>query len=248
MAMGIRSVASMVGTLIASACADTLPARIQVPRDTLILNSTMWTPLDVRVLNREGAVIEHASVSYTHTAPPRLQVDRNGAVNCEEDGTYVIVVSAGTAAARLPIRCHLARRFGDSGIQSLIAGGQPVPFGLSAYDEQGHLIQHVRLPLIITDTTTIQLRDGMVYGLKPGRATIWTQSFGREGGMGFEVTAPPRITDSLRRQNHDRKTNEEKRRIDEILCNWFLLLTRMSAVDANRGRSAQRRSCIDGVH
>jgi hypothetical protein len=198
MTNGLRS-ALLVVALGANACADNIPARIELPADTLILNSTMWAPLNVRVLNRKGGVIEHASVSYTNTAPPRLQVDRNGAVNCEEDGTYVIVVTAGRAVASLPIRCHLARRFDGSGIQSLIAGGPPVPFGLAAYDRQGHLIQHVRLPLIITDTTIIQLRDGMVYGLKPGSAMIWTQSLGHHGGMEFLVVAPPPIADSAGR-------------------------------------------------
>lgn len=191
----------MLGTLAASACADNVPARIQAPQDTVILNSTMWTPLDLRVLNQEGRVIERASVSYTHTSPPRLQVDRNGNVNCEEDGSYVIVVSAGAAAARLPIRCHLARRFGGPGIVCLVADGPPVPLGIEAYDGQSRLMQQPRLRLVVDDTTIIRLQDGMVYGLKAGVARVGTQSSGREGGTMFLVQASQPTTDSIARKN-----------------------------------------------
>ena len=121
-----------------------------------------------------------------------------------------------------------------------------MPFGLAAYDRDGHLIQGVRVPLIITDTSVIQLRDGMVYGLKPGSATIWTQSFGRQGGMGFVVTAPPRITDSPGRQNDASRQTRNKggsmRYVAGAFC--FLLACQQSTRTAAAPPATTRASTV----
>jgi hypothetical protein len=117
-------------------------------------------------------------------------------VNCQDDGIGLIVAHLDSLRATRPIRCHLARQFTGSYGVHLTAGGPPAPFTVTALDAQGRLIPEPQFRLILTDTTTIALRDGLVFGLRPGVAAIRIRSSGREGGHVYFVE--PAVTGDSR--------------------------------------------------
>ncbi|HEY7235566.1 MAG TPA: hypothetical protein VH539_15535 [Gemmatimonadaceae bacterium] len=138
-----------------------------------------------------------AHVTYTSLTPQLLAVAPNGTVNCQDDGVAVIEIAAVPAHARVPIRCLLVRRFGRPNMVRLIAGGPPVPLDIEAYDGRDNPMPSVRLQLTIDDTTIIALRNGLVYGLRAGAASIRVRSFHREGGQVFFVYSPSDRDSSL---------------------------------------------------
>jgi hypothetical protein len=165
-------------------------AGIHVPRDTAVVNSNEWTAVDIPIVNRHGAVIIPQHVVYKSMTPGILAVSTNGAVNCKEDGIGVITVLADTAQAQVPVHCRLVHYFGPPLIVGLVAGGPPTALSVAAYDADSALIPAVRLRLTIEDSTIIALRDGMVYGLRPGGTGVRVQSLGHVGGEVFFVAAP----------------------------------------------------------
>jgi len=176
----------------AGACADATPARIDGPADTIVVNSSEWTPIGIQVLDRRGGRIARPTVTY-HAAPESLfRVSTTGAVGCMHDGTGAITIRAGTVDRRFPIRCELVHSFGPMAIFELIAGGSPAPLVLQAYDARGKPMARARLQLRISDTTVIALRDGMIHGLRPGAAGISAWSRGKSGGAVVWVKPPPR--------------------------------------------------------
>lgn len=180
----------------ASACTEAAPARIEGPADTIVVNSSEWTPIGIQVLDRRGVRIARPSVTY-HAAPESLfRVSTAGAVGCMQDGTGAITIRAGTVDRRFPIRCELVHSFGPTAVVELIAGGSPAPLVLQAYDAHGQPMARARLQLRISDTTVIALRDGMIHGLKPGAAGISAWSRGQSGGAAVWVKPRPLPRDS----------------------------------------------------
>jgi len=180
----------------AGACADAAPARIDGPADTIVVNSSEWTPIGIHVLDRRGVRIARPTVTY-HAAPESLlRVSTAGAVGCMQDGTGAITIRAGTVDRRFPIRCELVHSFGPTAVLELIAGESPVPLVIQPYDAHGQPMARARLQLRISDTTVIALRDGMIHGLKAGTAGISAWSRGKAGGAVVWVKPPPRSDDS----------------------------------------------------
>lgn len=178
-----RKLAGIVSIVVGSAaCADTTPARIDVPIDTVVVNSTVWAPLGVRVLDRRGRAIEHARVAYTGTPDSLFALSTNGAVRCLGDGTGVVEVRSAALSRRLPVRCELVDSFSPTGVVELTVGGPPVPLAFNAYDVHGRLMPRARLPVVVGDTSVVALRKGLIYGLKPGTTRVYAVSNARFGG------------------------------------------------------------------
>lgn len=96
----LRRVIVPLGCVGCAACRGSEPARIAVPSDTAVINSTEWTPIGVRVLDVRGRAFT-GDVAYTSLNPHMLQTAPNGAVNCWEDGLGAISVAAGAVRARV---------------------------------------------------------------------------------------------------------------------------------------------------
>jgi hypothetical protein len=177
----------MVFCGFAAGCKNNVPARVYAPTDTTVVNSTMGFPLPVRVINREGAEIQARTALFTSSNDSLASVSQQGDISCHYDGVINVKVVAGKARADFPIRCHIARRFGEGHWVELRAGGPPVEFSVEAYDEAGQVMKNPRLPIRVDDTTIVRFENGLVYGLRPGFTSIRVMSSGREGGDAYAV-------------------------------------------------------------
>jgi hypothetical protein len=174
--------------------------RLVLPTDTLVINSTDWTPLGSQLLDARGhAVVPRTSIRFRAVDAPPLSISRDGAINCQEDGVGRIIVEVDTLRAERPIRCHIARRFAVPDLVRLIAGGPPTRFAVEAYDKDGRLIVNPWFRVIVGDTTILRFENGLVYGLRPGGSEIRVRSAGREGGQVFFVEADERQDTVARR-------------------------------------------------
>ncbi|HEX5970963.1 MAG TPA: hypothetical protein VFY85_03495 [Gemmatimonadaceae bacterium] len=187
--------------ILTSACGETPPARIEVPSDTVTVNSTLWTPVGIRVLDEHGKSLPDTLIHYAVEDTSLLSMSVPGLVNCHDDGTSAVTASAATVTARLVVRCRLVRRFGLPQFVELVAGGPAVPLEIVALDDSGNAMPDVRLQVTISDSTVIALRNGEVHGLKPGFARIEVGSSGRTGGEMFLVRAAKDSTDTVPRQS-----------------------------------------------
>ncbi|HET9685496.1 MAG TPA: hypothetical protein VFP15_15430 [Gemmatimonadaceae bacterium] len=192
--------AALFACAITSAgCRETRPARIEVPSDTVTVNSTLFTPVGIRVLDEHGETLPDTLIHYAVADTSILGMGSHDLVNCHDDGTTVITATSGDISARVVIRCRVVRRFGAPQIVELVAGGPPASLDIVALDSVGNVMSPVRLQATISDSTVIALRNGEVYGLKPGYASIDVGSWGRTGGAMFFVKAPKDTSDSLAR-------------------------------------------------
>lgn len=179
-----------------TACTMSRPARIEVPRDTVTVNSTLYTPIGIHVLDEQGAALPDTLLHYAVADTAIVGMGTHDLVNCHVDGTTVVTARAGDLTADVVIRCRLVRRFGMPQFVELVAGGPPAPLDIVALDSDGNVMSNIRLQATISDSTVIALRNGSVYGLKPGYASVGVASWGREGGEMFIVKAPTDSADS----------------------------------------------------
>jgi hypothetical protein len=186
--------------LILSACTNRAPVRLVIPTDTLVINSTDWTPLGVQLLDARGeAVVPQTPIRFRAVEAPPLSIGRDGAINCQDDGVGRIIIEVDTLRAERPIRCHIARRFGPPEVLRLIAGGPPIRFHVEAYDKDGRLIANPWLYVTVRDTTILRFENGLVYGLRPGASDVSVRSAGKGGAQVFFVYADQRQHSAARR-------------------------------------------------
>lgn len=187
----LRARGSIIACLVFSTgCSDRAPVRVVASSDTIVVNTNDWTPLGIRVLGADGQAIDNVSVSYAAFPDSMIQVTSNGLFSCHEDGVANVLATVGDLHAMVPIRCHLARQFGPVGWMELVAGGPPAALTLAAYDREGRVIDPIHVQLLVTDTSIIRVRDGMVFGLKKGVASIGVQSLAKHGGVLVQVVEP----------------------------------------------------------
>ena len=185
------------------ACAHPRATRVLVPADPLVVNTNQWTPLGVQVLDAGGHLVLARGMRMVAAPGALLDVRPNGSISCRDDGVATVVVTLDSLRASMTVRCHLVRRFGPPVVEALVAGGPPTPFVLVGYDRNGQVIQPLHIELVTGDTTVVRLRDGLVYGLKPGATGIGAKSLGHEGGMVLFVRAPESPAGSGRREPTD---------------------------------------------
>jgi hypothetical protein len=175
------------------ACSREQTVRLDVPSDTLVINTTLWTAIPGRAVSSDGSVA-NASVTYS-SDDTVLLATRGNAAACHDNGVTNIRLRTIRDEARIVVHCRLVRHFGPPQVVELIAGGPGVPLAITTYDADGNEMNGISLPVTVRDTSVIKLRNGMVYGIRPGATGITTGSSGKTGGGVFFVRARP--VDSL---------------------------------------------------
>lgn len=171
---------------VMSGCGSSTPARILVASDTAVINTSVWIPLGIRIVNDRGADVPHARFTI-RSDNDRIVVGSGDNINCRDDTDGTLTITAGSARRLIQVRCVLVHRFGPAVEQTLVAGGPPVPFVLAAYDRHGALIRQARLPVEVSNPAVAELKDGLVYPRAAGIATMHTESLGKWGGVIYDV-------------------------------------------------------------
>ncbi len=164
--------AALLSACMLVACSDSAPARLVFATDTLVINTLVPTRTGVVALSTTGDTVVSPRLTYALPATRAMRLNADRTITCVDDGDGVVSVAAGAAHATLPVRCHLIRAFGFPEPIELVLGSASVPLLVDARDKEGEVIQRARMPLIIDDTSVVQLKNGRLVGLKVGRVWI----------------------------------------------------------------------------
>ena len=175
-----------------SACAtDNSPARIQFTQDTTIINTRLASDVAMRVLDKRGHDVEKARVGYVVAPDSLLWVMQNGKVGCLKNGVGTVTVSSGTISALTNVRCELIASLGPKwsfNVVRLIVGDPGVPIPADPRGEEGKPMERARFPITVSDSTVVQLKDGLLFGLTMGSSWIGLTAGGRaDVGVWAEV-------------------------------------------------------------
>ncbi|MDB4917041.1 MAG: hypothetical protein JWM95_4685 [Gemmatimonadetes bacterium] len=155
-----------------TACGRRDAMRIQFAADTLEINTRIPAAAGVTGLDDRGQPVTNTMLAYSVSPAAIMKVSNDGMITCSRTGRGHLVVTSGTTMARAPVWCHLIKRFGVPAFVQLVLGGKPQPVQITAYDDSGNFMPHVRAPMLITDTSVVRFTDGMLTGLKIGMARV----------------------------------------------------------------------------
>jgi len=161
-----------LSVVTAMGCSDTAPARIVVAADTLVVNTTIVEPLDVHVVNRQGAVVQRVPIQYSITAPDSILVIRDGnRIQCRSDGVARVMLTAGRLKTSATVRCDIIEKIIAEGLVCTRMGDPPLRLSVAAFDNSGNAIANPRL-YVISDSSLVRIANGFITPLKAGDGDI----------------------------------------------------------------------------
>ena len=172
------------------ACQGRTPARIQLTTDTLAINTVFLEGPLAHVLDTDGREIPRAAITPVASSDSAVARVRGKGIQCRANGFTTVTLASGPASAALTVHCELIARFEPAQQVNLVAGGAAQLFGINAYDSSGRLIANPRLSLVNSDEKILRFRHGMVWGVRPGVATITATSGALSEKVVYVVRAP----------------------------------------------------------
>lgn len=165
-----------------SACADHSPARIQFMQDTTTINTRLASDVGMRVRDKRGRDVEKARVGYAVAPDSLLWVMQNGKFGCLKNGVGTVTVSTGNISGTTHVQCDLIASLGPKwafNVVRLIIGEPGVPLPADPRGENGEPMLRARFPVSVADSSVVQLKDGMLHGLKLGSTFVRLSAGGR---------------------------------------------------------------------
>jgi hypothetical protein len=191
MQLAQRSVVSFVLATVAAGCdfkenapLRRAPTRLEVERETVIVNGSRAVRLPVRLVDAVGAELPIEQESLTVEGDSTVQVDR-GKIACSGRGDAQVSVAVGALTGRLLIRCRPVIAFGFPPPLELALGGPPQAVHVNALTASREHETLLAFDLRTADTNVIAIRDGVVHPVAVGRATVIVDF----GGIATAVTA-----------------------------------------------------------
>jgi hypothetical protein len=167
--------------LALAACGEPVPARIEAPRDTITINTTLIEPVAAQVVDAQGRGVPRAVIGAVARPDSIVELYGRGGVQCRKNGVATLTLTSGALHATSTVRCHIADRIAMNEMESCLqVGDAPVPLSVQASDEEGRPMSQVRLSMRNSDTTILRLDEHGITALRPGLATIEASTGRRE--------------------------------------------------------------------
>ena len=189
--ISILLVAGVIG------CSDKTPARIALPSDTVIVNTTMIGGLGAQVVNRDGVVLPRMPIRYSTTTPDSIAIVYENGVQCRHDGVTRVMLSAGRLTSPAMVRCHIIEKLVAEGVVCTRLGDSPVPMSVAAFDHDGNAIPSPRI-YIKSDSTFVRVANGFITPLKAGDGDVDYTSGRRRAVTLLRVLDTAAVVDSSR--------------------------------------------------
>jgi hypothetical protein len=168
----MRLNALLLAVAVVTGCSDQTPSRMTVPADTVIVNTTLIEPLDVHVVDRDGAVIRGRAIRYSTTSrDSTLEIRGGNAIQCRRDGVALVRVTAGRFTDSVAVRCDIIERIIAEELVCTRIGDPPIPLSVAAFDAEGREISNPRL-YIRADSSFVRIGSGFITPLKSGDGDI----------------------------------------------------------------------------
>jgi hypothetical protein len=162
--------------------------RLDVGRDTLVVNGFDPVMIGAKLINRFGSSVWRASLRYAEQPGSIAHVSKDGNVTCKGIGDDVITISHGSLKRDLLVRCRPITMFGWNGVR-LNVGGPPGPLEIEATGPDRRPVTLLSGQATVLDTQYARLRDNMLYPIAVGYTRVKVDfSGGTSTTIGVSVT------------------------------------------------------------
>ena len=161
-----------------------VPARLDAERDTVIINGPRAVLLPVRLVDTAGVTmpIEAWSLDLRGDSAVHLKA---GKLVCRGRGDARVSITVGSLTTGIMVHCRPVAAFGFPPPLELALGGPPAPVRINALTDASDPETLLEFALRVADSSVIAIRDGLVYPVAVGRATVVVDL----GGISTAVTA-----------------------------------------------------------
>lgn len=167
-----------------SAVADRVPARLELARDTVIINGPRAVRVPARLVNRSGQRLADPHWSLRVDGATAVRVEEGG-MACVSRGDAHVAVAAAGFVRDLFVRCRPVVSFGFPPPLEMALDGPPRSVPVTALGPDGTVEPLLAYSLSVRDSGVVAVRDGRVHPIGVGRAAIVVDF----GGIATSVTA-----------------------------------------------------------
>jgi len=160
------------------------PARLELDRDTLVINGPGAVRVPVRLVDIAGADVPIETWDLRLAGESVVRV-RDGRIVCEGRGDATIVVTVAGLERTVVVRCRPVVAFGFPPPLEIALRGPALPVRVHALGPSQQREELLAFELRTPDSSVVEIRDGLVHPLSLGRATIVVDL----GGIATAVTA-----------------------------------------------------------
>lgn len=178
-------------TLVAAGCgresrppARQVPARLEVERDTVVINGPRAVLLPVRLIDSAGRAMPIEAWSLDLSGDSAVRIT-GGKLACRGRGDARVTVAVGGLSTGLVVRCRPIVAFGFPPPLELALGGPPARVRINALTSSYTPETLLEFTARVADSSVIAIRDGLVHPVAVGRATVVVDL----GGISTAVTA-----------------------------------------------------------
>jgi len=168
----------------ASAVADQVPARLELARDTVVINGPLAVEVPARLVTRSGERLADPRWSVRVVGDSVLRVE-NGRLACVSRGDAQVAVAAAGFSRDIFVRCRPVVSFGFPPPLEIALGGPPQTVRVNALGPSGTVESLLAYSLSVRDSGVVAVRDGQVHPIGVGRAAVVVDF----GGIATAVTA-----------------------------------------------------------
>jgi len=160
------------------------PSRLELDRDTLVINGPSAVRVPVRLVDIEGADVPIETWDLRLAGDSVVRI-RDGRIVCEGRGDATIVVTVASLERTVVVRCRPVIAFGFPPPLELALRGPALPVRVHALGPAQQREELLAFQLRTSDSSIVEIRDGLVHPLSVGRANIVVDL----GGIATAVTA-----------------------------------------------------------
>lgn len=170
--MRTRALGLMLVTIVVGACADKVPARIDVSSTTIALYDRTPAPTSARLVNAGGESLVEPALSFSATPATVLSVTSDGQVGCLTTGDGTIVIAGGGQSATLTVSCKIVASIRAPSDARLILGRAPEPAPFVALSESGAEVANAPLEISSSNQQVARYESGALVSVGIGQATV----------------------------------------------------------------------------
>ena len=168
----------------AGAVVDQVPVRMELDRDTVIINGPRAVQVPARLVSQSGETLADPQWSLSVDGDSAVRVE-NGRLACVTRGDGHVAVAAAGFSRDLFVRCRPVVSFGFPPPLEIALEGPPQSVRVNALGPSGTVESLLAYSLSVRDSGVVAVRDGQVHPLRVGRAAIVVDF----GGIATAITA-----------------------------------------------------------
>ncbi len=167
-----------------NALGDQVPVRLEIERDTVIINGPRAVHVPARLVDRTGKHLPRAQWSLSVGGDSAVRVS-DGQIACAGRGDAHVAVAAAGFSHSFLVRCRPVVGFGFPPPLELALGSAPQTVRVNALGPSGAIETLLAYTLSVRDSAVVAVRGGQVHPLAVGHARVVVDF----GGIATAVTA-----------------------------------------------------------